>query len=155
MAVVITGRYTGRLKTRVRHEQSGAEFETAAPLDNHGDGSAFSPTDLIATSLGSCILTVMAIAAEQERIPFAEASFRIEKHMKAEPRRVGALPLVIRMPAGLSPAQRDRLERVGLHCPVHHSLSPEVRTPVRFEYPDGTRSEHGDVAARGDSAASD
>lgn len=149
MGVVITGRYVGDLKTRVRHEPSGVEFGTAAPLDNHGDGSSFSPTDLIATSLGSCILTVMAIAARNDGIPFEEASFRIEKHMRSDPRRVGALPLVVRMPTGLSAAQRERLERVALHCPVHHTLAPGVETPVRFEYPDASPSEHGDVGAAG------
>lgn len=145
MAVVITGRYTGDKKTRVEHPQSGASFSTAAPLDNNGDGSSFSPTDLIATSLGSCMLTVMGIAAEKDGIPFPEAEFRVEKHMRPDPRRVGALPIVIRMPAGLTSEQRRRLERVAMHCPVHHTLHPDVETPVRFEYPDGPPSEHGRV----------
>lgn len=136
MAVVITGRYTGDLKVAVRHELSGTEFVTAAPLDNQGDGSSFSPTDLVATALGSCIITVMAIAARSEGIPFAGASFRIEKHMAADPRRIAALPLVIEMPNGLSPAQRERLEKVGSHCPVHRSIHPDIDTPLAFEYPD-------------------
>jgi putative redox protein len=144
MGVVITGEYVGDLKVRVRHEPSGTEFGTAAPLDNHGDGSSFSPTDLIATSLGSCIITVMAIAAKNQGIPFPEASFRVEKHMRSDPRRVGALPLVIRMPAGLTADQRDRLERVGLHCPVHHTLDSAVETPLRFEYPDAEDSSYGE-----------
>ena len=136
MAVVITGRYTGDLKMQVRHELSGTECITAAPLDNHGDGSSFSPTDLVATSLGSCIVTVMAIAAQKEGIPFAEASFRVEKHMASDPRRIAALPLVITMPPGLTEAQRGRLEKVGSHCPVHRSIHPDIETPVEFEYPD-------------------
>lgn len=136
MAVIITGRYTGELRVRVEHPQSGASFHTAAPLDNNGDGSSFSPTDLVATALGSCILTVMAIAARKEGIPFDDAAFRVEKHMRPDPRRVAALPITIRMPAGLTREQRQRLERVGAHCPVHHSLHPDVETPVRFEYPD-------------------
>lgn len=136
MSVVITGRYTGDLKVSVRHELSGTEFATAAPLDNHGDGSSFSPTDLVATSLGSCIVTVMAIAAQNQGIPLGEASFRVEKHMAADPRRIAALPLVIRMPSGLSPEQRERLEKVGAHCPVHRSIHPDIETPLTFEYPD-------------------
>ena len=136
MAVVMTGRYTGDLKTRVRHELSGSEFDTAAPLDNQGDGSSFSPTDLVATALGSCILTVMAIAAQQDGIPFGEASFRVEKHMASDPRRVAALPLIITMPAGLDPAQRERLENVGSHCPVHRSIAAGIETPLTFDYPD-------------------
>ena len=136
MAVVMTGRYTGDLNVTVRHELSGTELETAAPLDNHGDGSSFSPTDLVASSLGSCILTVMAIAARNEGIPFDDAGFRVEKHMASDPRRIAALPLVITMPAGLSPAQRERLEKVGSHCPVHRSIHPDLDTPLTFEYPD-------------------
>ena len=146
MPVRITGRYVGELKTRVEHTSSGASFATAAPLDNNGDGSSFSPTDLIATSLGSCMLTVMGIAAQKDGIAFGEAEFTLEKHMLSEPRRVGALPMVIRMPAGLTPEQRVRLERVALNCPVHHTLHPDVLTPVRFEYPDAPASEHGAVS---------
>lgn len=145
MPVVITGRYTGALKTRIEHPQSGAAFTTAAPLDNNGDGSSFSPTDLIGSSLGSCMLTVMGIAAEKDGIPFPEAEFRLEKHMLADPRRIGALPIVIRMPAGLTAEQRARLERVAMSCPVHHSLHPDIAMPVRFEYPDAPASEHGRV----------
>ena len=136
MAVLITGRYAGELRTTARHELSGREMGTAAPLDNHGDGSSFSPTDLVATALASCILTVMAIAAENEGIPFGVASFRIEKHMAADPRRIAALPIAITMPPGLSPDQRARLENVGSHCPVHRSIHPDIETPISFEYPD-------------------
>lgn len=136
MAVVMTGRYTGDLNVTVRHELSGTELETAAPLDNHGDGSSFSPTDLVASSLGSCILTVMAIAARNEGIPFGEASFRVEKHMASDPRRIDSLPMVITMPPGLSQEQRQRLETVGAHCPVHRSVHPDLETPLTFEYPD-------------------
>lgn len=136
MAVLITGRYTGDLKVTVRHELSGTEFGTAAPLDNQGDGSSFSPTDLVATSLGSCILTVIAIAARKEGIPFDGASFRVEKHMASDPRRIARLPLVIEMPAGLTDSQRERLEKVGSHCPVHRSIHPDIETPLTFHYPD-------------------
>ena len=136
MPVVITGEYIGGLKVRARHELSGTELVTAAPLDNHGDGSAFSPTDLVATSLGTCIVTVMAIAAENDAIPFPGARFRVEKHMASDPRRIARLPMVIEMPAGLSPEQRARLEKVGRHCPVHRSVHPELETPLTFEYPD-------------------
>ncbi|MDX1675376.1 MAG: OsmC family protein [Longimicrobiales bacterium] len=136
MAVVITGRYSGDLKVRVRHELSGTECDTAAPLDNQGDGSAFSPTDLVATALGSCVVTVMAIAARRDGIPFDGASFRVEKHMAADPRRIDALPMVITMPAGLTVEQRERLEKVGSHCPVHRSIHPDIATPLTFEYPD-------------------
>ena len=136
MSVVITGRFSGDLKVEVRHELSGTELGTAAPLDNQGDGSSFSPTDLVATALGSCVVTVMVIAAREAGIPFAGASFRVEKHMASEPRRIAALPLVVSMPTGLSPDQRERLETVGAHCPVHRSIHPDIDAPLVFEYPD-------------------
>lgn len=143
MAVGISGSYTGGLGVRARHGPSGTELTTAAPTDNRGDGSSFSPTDLVATALGTCILTVMGIAARDMGVELEGASFHLEKHMVADPRRVGALPMVVRMPAGLTADQRQRLERVGTHCPVHRSLHPDVRTPIRFEYPDAEPSEHG------------
>ena len=136
MAVTITGEYAGDLKMRVRHEPSGTEFTTAAPVDNRGDGSSFSPTDLAAAALGSCVVTVMAIAARAHDIPFDGASFRIEKHMASDPRRIAQLPLVVTMPRGLTGEQRAILERAGSHCPVHRSLHPDVETPIEFEYPD-------------------
>lgn len=136
MGVQITGADIGGLGVRARHELSGTEMTTAAPLDNQGDGSSFSPTDLVATALGTCVVTVMAIAAEKHSIPFEGARFRVEKHMAAEPRRIAALPMVIIMPAGLSARERELLERAGSHCPVHRSIHPEIDTPLRFEYPD-------------------
>ena len=136
MATVMTGRYTGDLKMTVRHELSGTETVTAAPLDNAGDGSSFSPTDLVATALGSCIVTVMAIAAREREIPFQGARFRIEKHMASDPRRIHRLPITVEMPPGLSAEQRKTLERAGSHCPVHRSIHPDIETPLAFEYPD-------------------
>lgn len=136
MAVLITGEYQGDLKMRLRHEASGSELRTAAPLDNQGDGSSFSPTDLAASALGSCVVTVMAIAARNHGIPFEGASFRIEKHMAADPRRIDSLPMTVLMPPGLTPEQREILEHAGSHCPIHRSLHPDVRTPLDFEYRD-------------------
>jgi uncharacterized OsmC-like protein len=134
MAVEITGTYDGDLKMTLRHGPSGVELRTAAPVDNLGDGSSFSPTDLLAASLGACMLTTMAIVAKREGIPFEGASFRLEKHMTGAPRRVAALPVTIRMPAGLTPEQRDRLEHVARTCPVDRSLLPDIRREVEFVY---------------------
>lgn len=136
MAVEISGRYGGGLKMRLHHRPSGREMETAAPVDNRGDGSSFSPTDLVAAALGSCMVTTMAIVAEREGIPFGEAAFRVEKHMRADPRRIDSLPVRITMPAGLSAAQREILEQAARSCPVERSLLPEVRREVEFSYPD-------------------
>jgi putative redox protein len=134
MPVEITGVYTGSLKMELTHGPSGTVIRTAAPVDNKGDGSSFSPTDLLAAALGSCMVTTMAIVAEREGIPFAEASFSLEKHMRSDPRRVDRVPLRIRMPAGLSQPQRERLEHVARTCPVDRSLFPEVEREVEFLY---------------------
>jgi uncharacterized OsmC-like protein len=136
MAVEITGTYGGGLKMELRHGPSGATLPTAAPRDNMGDGSSFSPTDLLAASLGSCMVTTMAIVAQREGIPFGTAEFVAHKHMRSDPRRVDAIPVRIAMPAGLTPDQRARLERAAHECPVHRSLLPEIRKDVEFVYPD-------------------
>jgi uncharacterized OsmC-like protein len=134
MAVEMTGRYAGGLKTELRHGPSGAEIRTAAPVDNAGDGSSFSPTDLLAASLGACMVTVMAIYAERNGLPFEGVSFSLEKHMRPDPRRVESLPVTIRMPAALTEEQRKKLEHVALTCPVHRSLLPEISKDVTFVY---------------------
>ena len=132
----MSGRYLGHLKVELEHGPSGAKITTAAPVDNQGDGSSFSPTDLCAASLGACMLTVMGIVAERDGIDFSTCRFTIEKHMQADPRRIARLPLVIDMPAGLGVDARKKLERTAKHCPVHHSLLPEIEIDVRFVYPD-------------------
>ena len=135
MAVEITGRYTGDLKMELRHGPSGMGLKTAAPRDNLGDGSSFSPTDLLAASLGSCMVSTMAIVAKRSGIPFERAEFSLEKHMTPEPpRRVDAVPVTIHLPASLTPEQREVLENAARTCPVERSLSPDVRREVRFVY---------------------
>ncbi len=134
MAVEITGDYTGELKMELQHGPSAATLRTAAPRDNQGDGSSFSPTDLLAAALGSCMITTMAIVARREGIPFEGAGFHLEKHMRSDPRRVDRIPVRIRMPHGLTADQRARLEQVALTCPVARSLSPEVGQEVEFSY---------------------
>lgn len=134
MAVEISGEYVGGLKVELRHGPSGAAIRTAAPVDNAGDGSSFSPTDLLAASLGACMVTVMGIHAEKHGLPFAGTRFVLEKHMRAGPRRVDAVPVTLHLPAALSPAERETLEAIALGCPVHLSLLPEIRREVRFVY---------------------
>src|SRR5688500_17564853 len=121
MAVEITGTYKGGLKMELHHGPSGTSMKTAAPVDNKGDGSSFSPTDLVAAALGSCAVTTMAIAADREGIPFSGATFVIEKHMRSGPRRVDRLPLRIRMPGDLTEDQRRTLEEAARTCPVARS----------------------------------
>jgi len=136
MAVEITGTYTGNLKMELTHGPSGTVLKTAAPVDNRGDGSSFSPTDLVAAALGSCIVTTMAIVAERDGIDFTTASFRVEKHLQTHPRRIARLPVEVHMPAGLTPDQKKKLEHVAHTCPVHRSLLPEIEAEMRFVYPD-------------------
>ncbi|HEY0781637.1 MAG TPA: OsmC family protein [Thermoanaerobaculia bacterium] len=134
MAVEITGRYTGKLGMELTHGPSGAKLKTAAPVDNQGDGSSFSPTDLVAAALGSCMVTTMGILAEREGIDFSSASFHIEKHMAGDPRRIARLPVRIHLPKSLTPEQRAKFERAAHTCPVHRSLIPEVEKDVEFVY---------------------
>lgn len=132
--VEITGTYTENLKMELKHGPSGAVIRSAAPVDNQGDGSSFSPTDLVATALGSCAVTTMAIVANREGIPFQGADFHVEKHMRSDPRRIDRLPLTIRMRGSLSPEHRERLQQIAHTCPVARSLHPDIAMEMRFEY---------------------
>jgi len=135
MAVEMTGRYTGDLKMQLCHGPSGVVLNTAAPVDNQGDGSSFSPTDLVAAAIGACMITTMAIVAARHGIDLSGTHYRVEKHMTAEaPRRIAALPVEIHAPAAWTPEQRQLMERTAHTCPVHRSLIPEIDKPVRFVY---------------------
>lgn len=134
MAVEMAGKYVGNLKTEITHGPSGTVIRTAAPADNNGDGSSFSPTDLAAASLGACMVTVMAILAARHDWDLTGTHWRVEKHMNAEPRRIGRLPLEIHLPAALDPRARGALERAAHTCPVHRSLDHDIEIPVAFVY---------------------
>ncbi|HET7275409.1 MAG TPA: OsmC family protein [Longimicrobiaceae bacterium] len=134
MAVEIRGKYLGNLGMELTHGPSGATLRTAAPVDNKGDGSSFSPTDLAAAALGSCIVTTMGIFAQGQGIAFEGASFRVEKHMTGSPRRIEKLVVEVQMPGNLSDAEREQLERIGRACPVDRSLLPEVVREISFNY---------------------
>jgi putative redox protein len=105
-------------------------------VDNQGDGSSFSPTDLVATALGSCMLTLMGITANRDGIDLIGARVTVEKHMSASPRRIGTLRVKLDMPAGIAASARAALKRAALACPVHRSLLPAIEIPVDFVYPD-------------------
>ena len=127
--------YEGGLRTSCAHEPSGAKLATDAPRDNEGRGESFSPTDLLATALGSCMLTVMGIVARRRGWPMEGARARVEKHMVTQPeRRVGRLVVEIDMPPGLPAESRAVLERTAHTCPVHRSLHPETQVEVRFQW---------------------
>ncbi len=128
--------YQGDKHCRLTHGPSGTRIETDAPQDNGGRGESFSPTDLVAAALASCALTTMALIAEREGISFGPARAEVQKEMTSSPRRIAALPLTFHMPAGLSAAERQRMEEIARSCPVDRSLHPEVRRPMQFIYPD-------------------
>lgn len=132
--VEVTAESVGGLHVRVQHGPSGANFVTDAPKDNGGAGSGFSPTDLVATGLLDCMLTTMTIVARRESIPWGPVRGRVEKHMNATPRRIGALVVELWMPGELPPEKRERMEQVARTCPVERSLHPDVKVDVRFHY---------------------
>ena len=134
MSVTITGRYIGSKKVELIHEQSGSVLITEAPKDNGGEGMSFSPTDLVAAAFGSCVITTIAIVAERKNISVDGMHLRVEKHMQSDPRRVGAMPLTVHLPARLTPEERSRLEAAGRACPVHKSLHPDVRAEIEYIY---------------------
>jgi uncharacterized OsmC-like protein len=132
--VKMSAKYTGQKHCVLKHEPSSSEIETDAPKDNMGLGARFSPTDLMGAALASCILTTMAIVAERDGISIDGATAEVTKEMIATPRRIGALPVSITMPASLSEEMRKKLENSAHHCPVHKSLHPDVSAPITFKY---------------------
>jgi len=127
--------YQGQLRCSATHGPSGCEIATDAPVDNHGRGESFSPTDLVATALSSCIATIMGIYANKHDIDLTGLKIEVEKHMSTDsPRRIVRLPLTIRMPASIGEDHRAALEKVAAHCPVHHSILPDIEVPVEIRY---------------------
>ncbi len=131
--VEIEVRYDGSKKCSLRH-QEGVTLKTDAPKDIGGNASAFSPTDLVAAALASCVLTTMAMFAERHELDLTGMTAHISKEMTASPRRIGHLPLTVHLPASVSSEMRPILERVAYSCPVHASLHPDVDAPVEFFY---------------------
>ena len=133
--VKIEVRYEGELRSLATHGPSGAQVATDAPLDNHGRGESFSPTDLVATALGTCMLTIMGLVAKRHGWDLRGAAVSVEKGMVNEPvRRIGSLAVVIRVPGDYDAKARKLLENAALTCPVHRSLHPDVQIPVSFEW---------------------
>ncbi|MFO0549002.1 MAG: OsmC family protein [Polyangiaceae bacterium] len=132
--------YEGALHTMATHGPSKSVLATDAPKDNHGRGEAFSPTDLLATSLGACMLTVMGISARRDETDLAGTRAHVEKHMTVEaPRRVRRLVVAVVVPAEkgarISGERRRELEQIAENCPVRLSLNPaiEVATSYRWD----------------------
>jgi putative redox protein len=123
--------YDGNLRCSATHGPSGSTLLTDAPKDNMGSGEAFSPTDLMATALGTCILTTMAIAARHRGIDLAGATMKVTKEMVSKPiRRIARLIVELRLPLELPEEQRAALEWAARSCPVHKSMHPDVEMPI-------------------------
>ena len=125
--------YQGDLRCTSVHTPSKTQLATDAPVDNQGRGESFSPTDLIATSLGTCILTTMGIVARTLNFDLTGASATVDKEMtSAPPRRISRLTVAIRIPRTTSPENQLRLENAAQACPVKRSLHPDIETPIEF-----------------------
>lgn len=133
--VAIQLEYQGDLHCKAVHGPSGTVLTTDAPKDNQGRGESFSPTDLVATALGSCMLTVMGILARTLQIDIAGTTATVEKEMAAAPvRRIQSLKVRIHVPHALSEDNKLKLERAAHTCPVHKSLHPDVDAPIEFTW---------------------
>jgi putative redox protein len=127
--------YQGELRCRAQHGPSGTELITDAPLDNQGRGASFSPTDLVATALGTCILTTMAIGGRKHGLELGPASASVKKVMVADPtRRIGRLEVLVRVSGEWDARARQLFEEIARSCPVTQSLSPRTEVPVVFEW---------------------
>jgi putative redox protein len=126
--------YEGELRCRATHEPSGATLATDAPVDNQGRGQSFSPTDLVATGLASCMMTIMGIAAKRLNVDLTGMTASVTKDMTPPPRRIARLAVNIHVPAKLSDEQKTKLREAAMTCPVHKSLHPDVAAPVEFTW---------------------
>jgi putative redox protein len=133
--VAIQIEYQGDLHCKAVHGPSSTELTTDAPTDNQGRGETFSPTDLVATALGTCMLTVMGIMARTLNLDITGTTASVEKEMTASaPRMIQSLAVKIHVPHALSPENQQKLERAAHTCPVHKSLHPDVHTPIDFTW---------------------
>lgn len=126
--------YVGELRTTCIHLQSGTEIFTDAPTDNHGRGEAFSPTDLVATALGSCMVSIMAIKTKDLDIELKDSTISVTKVMQSEPRRISKIIVALDMAIGTSDKNKIILERAAMTCPVLLSLHPDIEKEVTFNW---------------------
>lgn len=127
-------RYLGELRTSCMHMQSGTEILTDAPTDNHGKGEAFSPTDLVATSLGSCMVSIMAIKSKDLDLELKGSTVEVTKIMQAEPRKIARIEVILNMAVATSDKNKTILERSAMTCPVFLSLHPDIEKVITFNW---------------------
>jgi len=132
--VTITANYEGTLRCTSTHGPSGTTISTDAPTDNQGLGDSFSPTDLVATALCSCAMTIMGITANRLGVDLVGMTGRVVKEMAADPRRIVSAPVEITVPGALDEQQRRQLEEAALSCPVANSIHPDIDQTITFIY---------------------
>jgi putative redox protein len=127
--------YQGSLRCQASHGPSGATLLTDAPADNQGRAESFSPTDLVASALGTCVLTIMGIVADRHGLDLTGARATVQKEMIADPtRRIASLATLVEVPVNPGAEGRRLLESAAAHCPVHASLGEAVDAPVSFRW---------------------
>ncbi|MCX8265998.1 MAG: OsmC family protein [Planctomycetota bacterium] len=135
MSVSVEIAYEGQLRCKAIHGPSQCHVITDAPVDNHGKGAHFSPTDLVATALGTCTLTLLGIVADRHGISLEGTTVKVEKHMVAEPvRRIGRLPVDIYMGQPIEDKYKDRLIKAAETCPVKQSVHPDIDLSINFHW---------------------
>ena len=127
-------KYNGNLRTSAKHLESGEIINTDAPKDNHGLGECFSPTDLVCTSLASCMLTIMAISVKKHGIELDGTSASVKKTMGSAPRMISQIDITITFPESYTDKIKMILEKTALSCPVHKSLSEKIVKNIDFIY---------------------
>lgn len=133
--VDIAATYEGNLRCSLVHGPSGTRIETDAPVDNHGKGERFSPTDLVAAALPACIMTIVGIVAERHGLDVRGMRASVRKEMSADaPRRIARLPVRVEIPLPASHPQRQMLENAAHTCPVHKSLAAGIDSPIEFAW---------------------
>lgn len=135
MTVNISLVYQGELRCQAQHGPSGVQLHTDAPVDNCGKGESFSPTDLVATALGGCVLTILGIQAQKHELDLSGTRVEVEKHMAAAPlRRIAKLPVNVYLSIPLEERYRTLFERAAETCPVHQSLREDIERPIHFHW---------------------
>lgn len=127
--------YKGHLRCECTHLQSGTVIETDAPTDNRGKGERFSPTDTLCVALATCVVTTMALKANDMEIDLTGTSIAVAKHMLSDPRRISKIEVILTFPESLHLKEKDRtiLQRVGDNCPVAKSLHPDLEVKIEYK----------------------
>ena len=128
--------YQGDLRCQATHLLSGTVIESDAPTDNRGKGEKFSPTDLLCVSLGTCIITTIALKARDLSVDVKDTTIEVTKHMLNDPRRVGAIDVIVKFSQSLVIDEKDKivLERTGNNCPVAKSIHPDIKTNIVYQW---------------------